>query len=1465
MRIARRLVHALLIVLTLVIGATSAAVIVTQTAWFRNWMRGYIVREANQYLNGQLSIQRLGGNLFFGVELENIGLSMDGSQVVAVKDLGLDYNVFELVTKGLSIDNIRLNKPVIYLRREGDAWSISRLVKKQRTEADRSGPGRPITIDDIGISDGSLVIDGPVGTSGVDVPKRFDHLDAKLAFKYEPVRYSVEITHVSFRGSDPEIGLNALSGGVAVKEDTLFVDKLALRTEETSVLMDGAVQHYLTKPVFNLQVSSDKLSLPEIARLVPALAGVQLQPAFEVKVDGPLDRLGVEMNVRSSAGNAIAKVVADVEAPGQSVVGELSTRHLDLAPILKNPKQRSDITADAKFDVRGAEFSNLDSLRGTVDVTSPRIVAAGYVADRLKANAKLVGRRIAVDAHAGAYGASASAAGRVTLPASTTNGLLAYDLHGQVRRLDLAKLPRDLKAPSAATDINADYHVAGSVPSGSTNTKRGTQVAGDLRFQPSTVPGARIAQGSTVGFTMQGQNIGYRADATVADLDLQRIGEAFQVPALANDRYKSSINGHVMAEGHGTSLPELNLTASGALTDSSILGGKIPQLTFAASVADDAAHVTAKGAVADVDPSVASGKDAMKGSVGGDVDIDATVSNLSGGVTADTVEATAKVNLQPSTVGGLTIDQAALDADYHQSVGIVRTLDVKGRDLNLHASGTLALNETDQSNLTFHADSPSLDELGKLVDQPLAGIATVDGTVTGNKRDLNASGNLVADGLKYGDNGALNISAMYTAKVPDLAVDRASVSAHTHATFVTIASQNINEIDAQTDYQNKQLTFDATAKQPQRSLAATGALLLHPDHQEIHLQRLALDTQGQQWQLASGGNATVQYGGDVVEVNNIELVSGNQQISAHGTFGRPGDSLDIALKNVNLASVDAMMLRPPQLAGQLNATSTIGGTKDSPRVKAEFEIVQGGFRQFKYDSFGGTIDYGGKGLNVDAKLQQNPSTWITAKGYVPVAAFSAETGKGPRTHHEAASREDAFDLHVDSSPIDLGLVQGFTTALTNVRGTMQAKVDVTGAADDPHPSGEITVANGAFTVEPTGVSYTDLDGRIQLAPDTVHIESITIVDNHQEQLTISGDLAVHERALGEVNIYANAYDFKVIDNKMGNVRIDSNLRVAGGLTQPRIEGDLGINTGVINLDTVLANVGTSAYDTKPTEFATAPSDNRGQTPPPTAFEALRMNVHVTIPDDLVIKGSDLRLPDAPIGLGAMNLTLGGDVRATKDPGGMIKLVGNINTIRGYYDFQGRRFDILRDGAVRFVGLEELNPTLDIKTRRLIQGVDARVNIQGTLRKPEIVLSSTPPLDQADILALIVFNQPLNQLGEGQQISLAQRAQQMATGALAGTLANSIGNALNLDQFEINTAPEGGGVAQLTVGQQVGRNLYVKVQQGIGAQSQTNFILEYELTKYLRLQTNVLQGSTTQQQLFQRMQGSGADLLFFFSY
>jgi hypothetical protein len=1470
MHIVRRLTHVLVVVLTLIVGAAAAAIIVSQTSWFKNWLRGYIVAEANQYLNGTLSIERLGGNLFFGLELENVRVSKDGSQIVTVRDLGLDYNVFELISRGLSVNNIRLDQPVVYLRKEGDTWELSRLVKRQDTEADRQGPTRPISIDAIELNDGSVMIESPIGTSGVAIPKRFEHLDARLSFNYRPVRYSIVITQVSFRGTDPALALNELSGGVSVRDDTVFIEKLALRTAESSLSADGAVQQYLSKPQFNLQITSDKLSLPEVAQIVPALAGVQLQPAFELKLNGPMDRLDVAMNVRSTAGQITGQIVADILSPGQSVAGQLSVRNLDLAPILNDPKQKTDLTADARVDVHGEALSNINSLHGTLQLDSPRLVAAGYTTGPVHAKARIDGRRVAINGNAAAYGAAATAAGHVTLPDTTKPAAgqpIAFDLRGQARRIDLRQMPRNLNIPAAATNVNADYHAAGSITTGKQPSQN---VKVDARFLRSTVAGAEIASGSTAGVAINGKAIGYSADATVSKLDLERIGRELKVPALATARYKSDINGHVVASGHGTTPKEMEVTANGTLTDSTILGGTIPSLTFDGGMARDTAHVKATGTFSGFDPAVASGRKEMQGKVGGTLDVDATVANVSRGVTVDSVEADARATLGPSTIGGLAITRANLDGTYRDSTGDIRTLDIVGRDVNVQANGRLALNDTGQSNLKVHADSPSLDEIGKLVNQPLTGIGKIDATVTGNRRELQAAGNVTGNGVKYGENGALTISSDYTAKIPNLTMEESTVVANTHATFVTIAGENINELDAKTTYAQKRVEFDANAKQPQRSLGATGALQLHPDHQEVHLTKLGLQAQGQTWQLAPGSEAAIRYGGDTVAVNNLALTNGDQRIGADGSFGHPGDALKVSLTNVDLAGVDALLLRPPQLSGRATATGTVTGTKAAPAVKADFEVTQGGFRQYKYDSFGGSVNYAGPGLNVDVKLQQNPTTYLTAKGYVPTALFKGGTVDRAAAHGAPVAPADRIDLHIESTPIDLGVVQGFTTALTNVTGTLQAKIDVTGSAADPHPNGAVTIQNAAFTVDPTGVAYTNLQGKIDLQPDKVHIDHISVLDNHQSALSVTGDLAIHERQVGGVEIYVTASDFKVIDNNMGNVRVNSDLQIAGELRAPVVKGDLGIETGRVNLDPILAMAGDSAYATQQTEFVTpdaAAANPNAKPATPSAFEALKMDVHLTVPDDLVVKASELKAPGAAISLGAMNVTLGGDLRAHKDPGRPIVLVGAVNTIRGTYDFQGRRFDILRDGSVRFDNqpLNDMDPRLDLRTRRLIQGVEARVNVRGTLKQPEIQLSSTPPLEEADILSLIVFNQPINALGEGQQITLAQRAQQMAAGAVAGQLAQSIGNAIGLDTFEINTAPEGGGAASLTIGQQVGQNLYVKVQQGIGDLSQTNFILEYELTRWLRLRTNVLQGSSTQLQLFQRLQGSGVDLLFFFSY
>jgi translocation and assembly module TamB len=266
-----------------------------------------------------------------------------------------------------------------------------------------------------------------------------------------------------------------------------------------------------------------------------------------------------------------------------------------------------------------------------------------------------------------------------------------------------------------------------------------------------------------------------------------------------------------------------------------------------------------------------------------------------------------------------------------------------------------------------------------------------------------------------------------------------------------------------------------------------------------------------------------------------------------------------------------------------------------------------------------------------------------------------------------------------------------------------------------------------------------------------------------------------------------------------------------------------------------------------------------------------MNLQLVIPDNLVLRGSDIR-PGGPTGaaLGDINITVGGDLNVLKKPGDQVRLVGTVQTIRGTYEFQGRRFNLAREGRIRFVGETEINPILDIRATRVIPntGVEAQIHITGTAQQPELELSSNPPLEDSDILALIVFNRPVNELGTGERSSLAATAGGIATGFIAAPLGESIGRALDLDLFEITTTTEEGDLgAGVTVGQQIGDRAFVKIRQQFGERSTTEFLIEYQLARFLRLQASAAPQTTGSANRItqRRVERAGIDLIFFFSY
>jgi len=92
MSVGRKFLQVVAFVCTLIVGVASMAIIVTQTTWFKEWLRGFIIKQADDYVNGRLTIGRIDGNLFFGVEAEDIDITQNGQPVISLKDVGIDYS-----------------------------------------------------------------------------------------------------------------------------------------------------------------------------------------------------------------------------------------------------------------------------------------------------------------------------------------------------------------------------------------------------------------------------------------------------------------------------------------------------------------------------------------------------------------------------------------------------------------------------------------------------------------------------------------------------------------------------------------------------------------------------------------------------------------------------------------------------------------------------------------------------------------------------------------------------------------------------------------------------------------------------------------------------------------------------------------------------------------------------------------------------------------------------------------------------------------------------------------------------------------------------------------------------------------------------------------------------------------------------------------------------------------------------
>ena len=236
----------------------------------------------------------------------------------------------------------------------------------------------------------------------------------------------------------------------------------------------------------------------------------------------------------------------------------------------------------------------------------------------------------------------------------------------------------------------------------------------------------------------------------------------------------------------------------------------------------------------------------LDGTVTGTVDAHFAICDVNAPITPDAITADGRATLTSSAIGGLKIDSAERRRQVRRT-GWRRRRSLTSPDptrRRTRRAGSRSIAAAN-SNLKYHVDAVDLPELAKLAGQrPVAGSATLDGTFTGNAASLEATGTLDGSNLSYEDNNALDLNSQYTVTVPDLQFANAHVKATTNATFVKIGGAELNSVNATTTYDQKALDFSTNLKEKTRELDASGQVIFHPDHQEIHLPALARTSAG---------------------------------------------------------------------------------------------------------------------------------------------------------------------------------------------------------------------------------------------------------------------------------------------------------------------------------------------------------------------------------------------------------------------------------------------------------------------------------------------------------------------------------------------------------------------------------------------------------------------------------------------
>jgi translocation and assembly module TamB len=614
----------------------------------------------------------------------------------------------------------------------------------------------------------------------------------------------------------------------------------------------------------------------------------------------------------------------------------------------------------------------------------------------------------------------------------------------------------------------------------------------------------------------------------------------------------------------------------------------------------------------------------------------------------------------------------------------------------------------------------------------------------------------------------------------------------------------------------------------------TAVTRLNVSKSELQLASLEAKYHGQTVRLLSP--ATVSFA-DGLSIGGLKL--GAQQAILE-IDGRISPALDMraSLKQVKPELVNAFV--PGLLAaGTLQADAQVQGSTSAPTGKLHLEAM--GIRGANDAARGlpavdmhAAAQLLGNTAKVDAKLTAGSASNLTLTGDAPLAA------------------DGALNLKLGGK-LDIGLLNPLVEASgRHVTGAVMIDTTVTGAAANPEIGGTVKLANGSVRDYTQGVNLTDITGQFAGSHGTLQIQTLT-AKAAPGTVSITGTIGVLQPHI-PVDLKLMAKNAQPIASNIITANLNADMHIGGtAREQLDVEGELYVNRATIEIP--------SGF---PPDVAVLDVRRPGTGPPPKPEKPLviTLNVAVDAPRQILVKGRGL----------------------DSEMGGQIKIHGttDIPIVSGDFELQKGAFTLgssqltFSSGTVTFNGQglkKKIDPTLDSVAQTVVADVTATVKITGLADSPKIELSSTPDLPQDEIMARLLFGESAAQLSALQVVQIGAALASLGGGGGGLNPLTKLQKTLGLDRLTVGSDPTNSGAGansptnngySVEAGRYVSSRVFVAVKESTTGQSQ--LAVDVDLTKHLKLQTRLGNGtSTTQGTTPENDPGSSVGLAYQFEY